>query len=106
VGYDPQRHWMKVHAPVLLMYGSADQRVPPEASVNAIRSALAAAHREPPTVCLYAGADHTERVRRAGDVWPRNAPGYLEDLIAWVRHAAYVDQRTRPSAGHLTAACS
>jgi alpha-beta hydrolase superfamily lysophospholipase len=100
VGYDPPSHWMKVQAPVLLLYGSADQRVPPEASIQAIRAALAAAHRAPPTVCVYAGADHTARVRRTGDVWPRNAPGYLEDLIAGVRRAAGVDPRAS-----LTSAC-
>jgi len=87
-GYAPQVHWMRVKAPVLLMYGSGDQRVPVEASIQAIRGALAAGHRNPPTVRVYAGADHTQRVRRPGDVWPRNAEGYLEDLIAWTRSAA------------------
>lgn len=105
-GYDARSHWMNVQAPVMLLYGSADQRVPAEASVHAIRGALAAARRDPPTVCIYAGADHTERVRRAGDVWPRNAAGYLEDLITWVRHTAGVDQRTGRAAGQLTAACT
>ena len=101
VGYDPPSHWMRVQAPVLLLYGSADQRVPPEASIQAIRSARAAAHRAPPTVCVYAGADHTARVRRTGDVWPRNAPGYLEDLITWVRRNAGIDRSAR-----LSGACS
>jgi len=99
-GYDAPTHWMKVQGPVLLLYGSADQRVPPEASVQAIRGALGTAHRAPPTVCVYAGADHTARVRRAGDIWPRNAPGYLEDMIGWVQRAAGVDRRTS-----LTSAC-
>jgi uncharacterized protein len=105
-GYEPRSHWMKVRAPVLLLYGDADQRVPAQASVRAIRDALAAAHRDPPTVCLYPGADHTQRVRRAGDVWPRNAPGYLEDLVTWVRFAAGIEGRTEPRAGRLTSACS
>jgi uncharacterized protein len=100
VGYDPPSHWMQVQAPVLLLYGSADQRVPPEASIQAIRTALAAAHRAPATVCVYAGAHHTARVRWPGDVWPRNAPGYLEDLIAGVRPAAGVDPRAS-----LSSAC-
>lgn len=105
VGYDPHSHWMKVSGPVLLLYGGEDQRVPAEASVQAIRSALAAAHHEPPTVCVYAGADHTERVRRTGDVWPRNAPGYLEDLITWVRVAAGIGRSTQRGVGHLSSAC-
>ena len=105
-GYEPRSHWMKVHAPVMLLYGAADQRVPAEASVQEIRGALAAAHRAPPTVCVYPGADHTHRVRRAADVWPRNAPGYLEDLIAWVRHAAGIERTGGPRGGRLTGACS
>lgn len=105
-GYEPRRHWMQVTVPVMLVYGSADQRVPTEASVRAIREALAAAHRDPPTVCVYPGADHTQRLRRAGAVWPRNAPGYLEDLLAWVRFAAGVDGRTDSRAGRLTGACT
>jgi len=103
--YDPRAHWMQVRAPVLLTYGAADQRVPPEASVQAIRAALAAAGRDPPIVCIYAGADHTQRVRRPGDVWPRNAEGYLEDLIAWVRSAAGLE-RSGPRNVRLSEACS
>jgi len=103
--YAPQLHWMQVTAPVLLMYGSVDQRVPAEASAQAIRGALAAGHRDPPTVCLYDGADHTARMRRPGDVWPRNAAGYLEDLIIWMRGAAGLDRRGAPAVG-LSGACS
>jgi len=106
VAYDPQAHWMRVQAPVLLLYGSADQRVPAQASEQAIRNALAHGHRKPPTVCIYAGADHTARVRRPGDVWPRNAPGYLEDLINWVRVVSGIDGSTDRGAGHLSGACS
>ncbi|MEO8448567.1 MAG: alpha/beta fold hydrolase [Gemmatimonadota bacterium] len=103
-GYDAPSHWRKVRSPVLLVYGSSDQRVPADASVTAIRDALRTARRGPPTVCIYPGADHTERVQRAGDVWPRNAPGYLEDLIAWVRQAAGVDPRGA-GAQRLTRSC-
>jgi hypothetical protein len=104
--YDPRVRWMQVKAPVLLTYGAADQRVPVDASVQAIREALAAAGRDPPTVCIYAGADHTQRVRRPGDVWPRNAEGYLDDLVAWMRAAAGLDRRSGSRAVRLSGACS
>ena len=104
--YDPRAHWKQVKAPVVLMYGSADQRVPPEASVQAIRAALAAAGRDPPAVCIYAGADHTQRVRRPGDVWPRNAEGYLEDLVGWLREATGLARRDSARGVRLSGACS
>ncbi len=104
--YDPRASWTQVKAPVLLMYGSADQRVPAAASVQVIRGALAAAGRDPPIVCIYAGADHTERVRRPGDVWPRNAEGYLDDLVAWLRGAAGVDRQGSAKGVRLGGACS
>jgi uncharacterized protein len=104
--YEPQAQWMRVQASVLVMYGSADQRVPVEPSIQAIRHALAAGHRDPPTVCVYAGADHTQRVRRPGDVWPRNAEGYLEDVAAWTRAAAGSDRRSGSRAVRLSGACS
>jgi len=90
----------------MLVYGGADQRVPVEASVRAIRDALAAARLAPPMVCIYPGADHTLMVRRPGDVWPRNAEGYLEDVIAWVRPVAGTDQGAATRAGRLSGACS
>jgi uncharacterized protein len=104
-GYDPLGRWRAVQVPVLLLYGSTDQRVPAAASVQAIRDALAAGHHDRPTVCVYAGADHTERIRRPGDVWPRNADGYLEDMVAWLRVAAGVE-RGRPRDVRLSAACT
>lgn len=104
--YDPNAHWKQVKAPVLLTYGAADQRVPASASVQVIRGALAAAGRDPPGVCVYAGADHTQRVRRPGDVWPRNAEGYLEDLVVWLRAAAGLDRRDSAQGPRLSAACS
>ncbi len=104
-GYDPVGRWRAVRAPVLLLYGSADQRVPAAASVQAIRDALAAGHHDRPTVCVYAGADHTERIRRPGDVWPRNGDGYLEDMALWLRVAAGVE-RGRPRDARLSAACT
>lgn len=86
--YDPVAHWKRVQVPVLLVYGSADERTPVEPSVRAIRGALERNHRPGPTVCIYQGADHGLRRKQPGDEWPRNAAGYPEDLIRWTQWAA------------------
>jgi uncharacterized protein len=87
-GYDPIAWWQKVTAPVLLVYGGADQRVPVEPSVRAITAALRGAGNTDVTVRVFPGADHTFRLAApdsAGFHWPRTAPGYLETLTNWVR---------------------
>ena len=72
-----------VDVPVLLVYGSDDGRVPVEPSVKAITTALESAGHSA-TVRIFEGADHTFRVRRPGDEWPRTAPGYPEAVIDWL----------------------
>jgi alpha-beta hydrolase superfamily lysophospholipase len=86
--YDPVAHWKGVRVPVLLLYGSADERTPVDPSVRAIRQALERNHRPLPTVCIYLGADHGLRRKEPGDEWPRDAAGYPEDLIRWTQWAA------------------
>jgi dienelactone hydrolase len=81
--YDPIVWWRRVDVPVLLVYGSADERVPVEPSVAAITAALEAAGHTA-TVRIFDGADHTFRVRRPGDEWPRTVPGYPEAILAWL----------------------
>ena len=87
--YDPLAHWKHVDVPVLLLYGSVDERTPVEASMQAIRRVLQRNHRAAPTVCIYRGADHGLREKRPGDEWPRDAPGYPEDLVRWTAWASH-----------------
>jgi dienelactone hydrolase len=82
--YDPLEWWEQVEVPVLLVYGSADERVPVEASRAAIVSAIEAAGKTTVDVRVFEGADHTFRVRRPGDEWPRTVSGYPEALLDWL----------------------
>jgi dienelactone hydrolase len=90
VGFDAEAHWAKVRVPVLLMYGERDARVPVQPSINRIITALLADGDGSLTVRVFPGADHSFRIRSDGGgfAWPRNAPGYLDDLISWARWAA------------------
>jgi dipeptidyl aminopeptidase/acylaminoacyl peptidase len=81
--YDPLVWWRQVDAPVLLVYGSDDERVPVEPSAAAITGALESAGRSA-TVRIFEGADHTFRIRRPSDEWPRTVEGYPEAVMEWL----------------------
>ncbi len=80
--FDPLPWWARIRVPVLLVYGSEDERVPAEASRAAIVQAIG--DGAPVETCIFEGADHTFRVRRAGDVWPRTVEGYPEAILEWL----------------------
>lgn len=82
--YDPQVWWRQVEVPVLLVYGAEDERVPVEASRSAIVSAIESAGKTTAEVRVFAGADHTFRVRNPGDVWPRTVAGYPDAILEWL----------------------
>lgn len=82
--FDPLAWWRQVRAPVLLVYGSADERVPVEPSRAAIVGAIGEAGADVETR-VFEGADHTFRVRREGDVWPRTVEGYPDAILDWLR---------------------
>jgi pimeloyl-ACP methyl ester carboxylesterase len=81
--YDPLVWWRQVDVPVLLVYGAADERVPVEPSVAAITEALESSGHSA-TVRIFEGADHTFRLHRPGDEWPRTAPGYPDAVLEWL----------------------
>jgi pimeloyl-ACP methyl ester carboxylesterase len=81
--YDPLAWWRQVDVPVLLVYGSGDERVPVEPSVAAITGALESWGHSA-SVKIFDGADHTFRLRRPGDEWPRTAPGYPDAILDWL----------------------
>ena len=85
-GYDPIAYWKQVSVPVLLLYGEADQRVPPEVSAKRITAALHEEGNNEVTVRFFPSADHTLRLPGSGKgfSWPRNPPGYPGVLMQWL----------------------
>lgn len=81
-GFDPLRWWARIRVPVLLVYGAEDERVPAEPSRAAILQAIG--DRAPVRSRVFEGADHTFRVRRPGDVWPRTVEGYPDAILEWL----------------------
>jgi dienelactone hydrolase len=85
-GFDPASYWRKVRAPVLLLYGAHDERVPPAASAEAIQSALREGGNHRVSTKIFTNADHTFTVvdppHTAG--WPRHVPNYAEILTDWI----------------------
>ena len=80
--FDPLAWWGQIRVPVLLVYGSEDERVPAEASRAAILQAIG--DGAPVETQIFEGADHTFRVRRPGDVWPRTVGGYPDVILEWL----------------------
>lgn len=81
---NPSAIWAAVRAPVLLLWGGADQRVPPGESAAILASAMAAAGNARVTTRIYENADHSFRL--AGDAaWPQRAFGYVDQMLAWAR---------------------
>ncbi|MGZ2412799.1 uncharacterized protein ACUXST_002228 [Sphingomonas sp. F9_3S_D5_B_2] len=71
---DPQVFWRRVKVPVFLAEGSSDENVPPIASVDAIRGALASGGNTHLIVRVYRGANH--------NLEP--APSLEKDLTTWM----------------------
>ena len=97
---DPVTWWRRLRAPVLLVYGEADELVPARASAERLERALHEGKNPDAKVRIYPGANHVVRLvssplapRDARWDWPRPARGYLADVSAWL------DARvgTRPS---------
>jgi pimeloyl-ACP methyl ester carboxylesterase len=90
-GYDPLAYWRRVTVPALVLFGEADERVPPRPSAARIADAYLGAKGLGLAVILFPLADHNYRLRPATPgrfEWPRSAPGYPDHLIAWVLRAS------------------
>lgn len=83
--FRPTEYWRNVRAPVLLTYGAEDERVPAEASAEAILGALKDGGNKSASVRIFPGADHAYWLveKPPGAVWPRRVPDYVETLLTW-----------------------
>lgn len=84
--FNPSEYWRQFKAPVLLVYGARDERVPPRESADAIEAALKSGGNRNVTLKMYAHADHTFTIvdppQKGG--WPKHEPDYAEMLVNWV----------------------
>jgi pimeloyl-ACP methyl ester carboxylesterase len=96
---DPLVWWRDVRVPVLLVFGAQDELVPPARSAIRIAQVLHDAGHADVTVRMFPGANHVLKVTRPASPaqgrtwdWPRQAPGYIEAVVAWAvrqtEHAA------------------
>jgi len=83
-GYDALAHWRHVRAPVLLVYGEADERTPVRPSAAAIAQAVLAGEGRRVEVRIFPSADHTFRQPPPPGGWPRTVAGYPQALVDWV----------------------
>jgi hypothetical protein len=83
--FDPLHWWRQVDRPALLLYGSEDERVPVEPSRQAIVAATESVGKARVDVRIFEGGDHTYRLRRSGDAWPRTVEGYPGAIVEWLR---------------------
>ena len=85
-GFNPLNYWHQVRAPVLLLYGAHDERVPPALSAAEIQDVLKAGGNKQVSVKVFANADHTFTIvdppRQTG--WSRHVPEYADILARWV----------------------
>ncbi|MGA2716832.1 MAG: alpha/beta fold hydrolase [Bryobacteraceae bacterium] len=84
--FKPAEYWRQIKAPVLLVYGAHDERVPPRESANAIQAALKSGGNKNVTLKTYSNADHTFTIvdppHKGG--WPRHEPEYTDMLVNWI----------------------
>jgi alpha-beta hydrolase superfamily lysophospholipase len=79
----PQAAWQHVKAPVLLLYGTQDERVPPIKSSDAIIAMLHASGNRDVTLKMFSGADHTFSLPTTNGGWHKRVPDYANIIVSW-----------------------
>ena len=75
-----------MHTPTLLIYGEFDEVTPVKPSLLRIRRALKNAGNDKYKVVIIPGARHYfTLIKKDGDLWTDNAPGYLPAVYQWIR---------------------
>lgn len=82
--YDPAADIRRMRMPVLLLFASADENTPAEASLRAWRAALAAGGNRRVEWRMFAGADHHFLVPPDAPGWPSLAPRFQEIQVRWL----------------------
>lgn len=85
--YRPLDYWRQVRAPVLLVFGTHDERVPPVRSADAIVAALKSTGNTNVTLKMFANADHAFKAvpQSPADGWTKHVPEYAGTLVNWAR---------------------
>jgi alpha-beta hydrolase superfamily lysophospholipase len=84
--YDYAQYWAKVKIPTLLIYGDKDEITPVKPSLDRIKSALKQAGNKQYKVIIMPNAIHYfAQVKKEGDLWTQNSPGYLDNIYKWIR---------------------
>lgn len=83
--YDPLAWWAQVNAPVLLIFGADDERVPAAESAARIAGAILRNTEDADvTLRILADADHTFRLPPGPSGWPVTVPDYVPSLLRWL----------------------
>ncbi len=83
--FRPAEYWQRIKAPVLLIYGAHDERVPPRESASVIQAALKSGGNANVTLKTYSDSDHTFTIvdpPRTGG-WPKHELDYADMLVNW-----------------------
>lgn len=85
--FRPLDHWRRVYAPVLLLFGAHDERVPPVKSADAIQGALRSSGNTNVTLHVIPNADHAFRIvpQAPPGGWSKRVPHYADTLVTWAR---------------------
>jgi hypothetical protein len=85
--YRPLDYWRQVRAPVMLVFGTHDERVPPVRSADAIVAALKSTGNTKVTLKMFANADHAFKVvpQSPAEGWTKHVPEYAGTLVNWAR---------------------
>ncbi|MCE9522739.1 MAG: alpha/beta fold hydrolase, partial [Alphaproteobacteria bacterium] len=85
--FRPLDQWRQVRVPVLLVFGSHDERVPPVRSADAIVAALKSASNTKVTLKMFPNAAHTLKIvpQIPPNGWSKSVPDYAGTLVNWAR---------------------
>jgi len=83
--YRPADYWRQVKAPVLLLFGKKDERVPPAESSRAIVASLHQGGNRAVAVRMFPNADHTFSLPTPNGGWPKHVRNYATIIIVWAR---------------------